>query len=246
MRLGLVCLFRQEPIKFRQTTATHLKKSPRSQQLAKLTELALHNAESLLQAVQFCAQNGIGSFRVNSKILPLKTHPELGYDIWELPESAEIIKRFRAVGEFAQKHNIRTLFHPDQFVVLSSPRPDVVEKSLAEIEYQAQVATWINADIINVHGGGGYNDKAAALKRFAAAAQRLSGQARKLLSVENDDITYSPSELLPLCQKLQIPLVYDVHHHRCLPDELSLVPSIVLFKDGEKIKTVDNLDEFKN
>ena len=221
MRLGLVCLFREEPIKFRQATATHLKKSPRAQQLSKLSELALHNAKALLQALQFCAQNGIGSFRVNSKILPLKTHPEVGYALQDLPKAQEIIKRFKAAGKFAQDNNLRTLFHPDQFVVLSSPRPDVVEKSLAEIEYQAEVANWINADVINIHAGGGYNDKTAALQRFAAATERLSPQARQLLTLENDDITYSPAELLPICHKLQIPLVYDVHHHRCLPDELS-------------------------
>jgi UV DNA damage endonuclease len=28
--------------------------------------------------------------------------------------------------------------------------------------------------------------------------------------------------LLPVCEKLKIPLVYDLHHHRCLPDTLSI------------------------
>jgi UV DNA damage endonuclease len=28
--------------------------------------------------------------------------------------------------------------------------------------------------------------------------------------------------LLPVCEDLSLPLVYDVHHHRCLPDGLSV------------------------
>jgi UV DNA damage endonuclease len=40
------------------------------------------------------------------------------------------------------------------------------------------------------------------------------------LTLENDDISYTVSDLLPVCDKLAIPLVYDVHHHRCNPDGL--------------------------
>ena len=42
------------------------------------------------------------------------------------------------------------------------------------------------------------------------------------MTVENDDKTYTPTDLLPLCQETGIPLVYDAHHHRCLPDALSI------------------------
>jgi UV DNA damage endonuclease len=40
--------------------------------------------------------------------------------------------------------------------------------------------------------------------------------------LENDDRSFTPQDLLPLCRRLRIPLVYDVHHHRCLPDGLSV------------------------
>ncbi len=48
---------------------------------------------------------------------------------------------------------MRTTFHPDQFVIPNSPNPDVVKKSIAELEYKAQVARWVNADVINIHAG---------------------------------------------------------------------------------------------
>ena len=116
------------------------------------------------------------------------------------------------------ERSVRLSFHPDQFVVLNTPSPSVVEKSLQELEYHGLMAHLLGADVINLHGGGGYGDKQAALERFARAYEQLSPRVQQRLTVENDDVTYTPQELWPLCRQLQIPLVYDVHHHRCLHD----------------------------
>jgi UV DNA damage endonuclease len=70
--------------------------------------------------------------------------------------------------------------------------------------------------------GGAYGDKVDSLKRFARNCSRLSGQARKRLTLENDDSLFTPADILPLCRDLRIPLVCDVHHHRCNPDHLSI------------------------
>lgn len=190
--------------------------------LAKLSGLCLTNAEALLTSLQFCVENGIGCFRINSQVLPVKTHGECGYDVSDLPDGDEIVQRFKGCGQFARDHDIRTSFHPDQFVVLNSPRPDVVERSIAELEYQSEVAEWVGADVVNIHGGGGYGDKPDALARFARNLSRLSERARSRLTVENDDTIYTPSDLLPMCRAEGIPLVYDVHHHRCNTDDLSV------------------------
>ncbi len=222
IRLGLCCLFRDEPIKFRTTTATAIKRLSRREGRKKLAGLCAENAAALLSALQFCAGNGIGCFRVNSQILPLKTHPEIGYALEELPDGRQIIEQFHACGRFATSAELRITFHPDQFVVLNSPKPDVVAPSIQEIEYQTEVAQWIGADVINIHAGGAYGDKAAALERFAKALARLSGTARKLLTVENDDKIYTPTDLFPICMAEGVPLVYDVHHHRCNPDDVSV------------------------
>lgn len=222
IRLGLCCAFRDEPIKFLNTTATAIGKMPRPAALAKLSGLCMANAQALLAALEYCEQQHIGCFRVNSQILPLKTHPTCGYDIDELPDADRIISQFQACGALAKKNNLRTCFHPDQFVVLNSQRPEVVDASLCEIEYQAQVAQWIQADVINIHGGGAFGDKAKSLAQFAAALDRLSPAARQRLTVENDDKIFAPADLLPICHAAGVPLVYDVHHHRCHRDELSI------------------------
>lgn len=215
-------MFREQPIKFRTTTATACSKLPRADALDKLRELCATNAKSLRQAIEFCATHGIGCFRVTSQVLPLKTHPQQGYQIDELPDGEVIRQQFVDCAHLAAEHDVRLVFHPDQFVVLNSPKPGVVAASIAELEYQAEVAEWIGADVINIHGGGAYGDKSAALEQFARSLDRLSDRVRSRLTVENDDKIYTPADLLPLCRTTGIPLVYDVHHHRCCPDGLSI------------------------
>lgn len=222
LRLGLCCIFRDEPIKFRTTTAAVCMRLTPAERAAKLGEICRYNADSLMQSLEYCASNGIGSFRVLSQLLPLKTHPQAGYQLEDLPGGTETIERLVACGEFARSHDIRTTFHPDQFVVLNSQRPQVVDSSICEIEYQNELAEWIGADVINIHVGGAFGDKAEALKAFAQNYKRLSAGARSRLTVENDDKMYTPADLVEFCRATGVPLVYDVHHHRCNRDAMTI------------------------
>ncbi|MEI7998348.1 MAG: UV DNA damage repair endonuclease UvsE [Candidatus Omnitrophota bacterium] len=222
IRLGLCCLFAKEPIKFYTTTATSLMKLRKDDALRKISSLCLRNAQSLQQALLYCRSNNIGSFRVNSQILPLKTHPFVGYDVEKLPEAKEIIEAFKQCKLLLLENNLRITFHPDQFILLSSPNEEVTKRSIADLNYQAQVSRWIGADVINIHGGGAYGNKQLALEQVARNLKRLSKEVRSRLTFENDDKTYTPSDLLPLCKREGIPFVYDVHHHRCNPDTLSV------------------------
>lgn len=222
LRLGLCCMFAAEPIKFRTTTATAMLRLTKLERLDRLAELCLANAQALAASLEYCARSGIGAFRVNSQILPVKTHPTAGYDVRELPGCAVILARFHECGDFAKANGIRLSFHPDQFVVLNSPNPKTLEHSLAELAYQSEVAEWIGADTVNIHGGGGYGDKVAALRVLRANIERLPQAIRSRLTLENDDKVYAPEDLLPVCRDTGVPLVYDVHHHRCLPDGMSV------------------------
>lgn len=221
-RLGLCCQFANEPIKFRTTTVTAMLRLSKPQRLARLAELCRGNAEALLASLEFCAAHGIGAFRINSQILPVKTHPTAGYMMDELPDGTDLVARFKACGEFARAHDVRLSFHPDQFVVLNSPNPATLAHSLAELAYQAEVATWVGADTLNIHGGGAYGDKTAALRTLRENIGQLPAAIRSRLTLENDDKVYTPADLLTVCADTGVPLVYDVHHHRCLPDGLSV------------------------
>ena len=78
------------------------------------------------------------------------------------------------------------------------------------------------AGVINIHAGGAYGDKQAALRRFTKNLARLSKKARRLVTLENDDKIFTPADLLPICNAEGVPLVYDVHHHRRNPDGMSV------------------------
>lgn len=219
LRLGLCCQFAEEPIQFRTTTATSLRRMRVPERLQKLSDLCLANARALCNAIQYCADHAIGSFRVASTILPAKTHPEVGYQVGELPAAAEIVEQFLRCGAAAKKNDIRLVFHPDQFVVLNSPRPEVVANAVKDLMYHAELCDWLGADVINIHGGGAYGDKQTALALLERNLDVLPDSVRRRLTLENDDKVYTPQDLLPICRRSGTPLVYDVHHHRCLPDD---------------------------
>ena len=235
MRFGLCCLFKDENISFRTTTAKALSAMPRSEQLLKLSALCRDNARNLLHAVQACHRLGIGAFRIMSPLFPRMTHPEVGYDLDDLPEGEAIRHLLDETRTFARRHDIRLSFHPDQFVVLSSPHPAVVAASIRELEYQARLAEAVGAEVINVHAGGVYGDKRMALERFYQTFADLPEAVRTRLTLENDDQSYSVRDLLPTCARLSIPLVYDVHHHRCHPDGLSIAEATQLAAETWRI-----------
>lgn len=222
LRFGLCCIFKKEPIKFRRTTASYLQTMNRTEQLRYLAEICEHNAKSLLNALKFCHTHSIGCFRVNSQILPLKTHPDIGYDIQQLPNYKSIVDLFTQAGKFCRTYDIRTTFHPDQFILLTSPKNSVVQNAINDLMYHAQVAEWIGADVINIHGGGGYKDKVGTLKRLIEIVDHLPDPVRSRLTLENDDRVFTPKDLFPICKHIGIPMVYDIHHHRFLSDGLSI------------------------
>lgn len=224
IRLGLCCSFIEAPIRFRITTLKYVKSLAQKNiaQFDHLGKLIESNLENLILAINFCASHDIGAFRIHSNLMPIYTHPEWGYDLNDLPNAKKIKLIAKKAKQQALASNIRLTFHPDQFVVLNSPDEKIVEKSIADLEYHGFMSSLLGADVINIHGGGGYGDKKSALQRFAKNFSRLSKNVQKLLTVENDDKIFTPEQLLPLCQDINIPLVYDVHHHRCLKDNLNI------------------------
>jgi UV DNA damage endonuclease len=222
IRWGLCCQFLDAPIKFRTATHRYVATLATAERRRYLAAIARHNAEALAAAVRQCRALGIGAFRINSQILPLGTHPISGYSLARIDRTGTTRERFLEAGALARELDVRLSFHPDQFVVLNSEREAVVESSFREVEFQAEIAELVGADVIVLHGGGGAGGSEAALSRLARAVERLSTRARSRLALENDDRMYAPSDLLPLCERLGVPLVYDVHHHRCKPDGWSV------------------------
>jgi UV DNA damage endonuclease len=221
-RLGLCCQFLDAPIRFRTATHRYVASLAPADGRAYLTAIARDNAAALDQAVRHCHDLGIGAFRINSQILPLATHPVSGYALGDLDLNGSIAASFRAAGALARALEVRLSFHPDQFVVLNSLTDRVVAASVEEMRLQGGIAELVGADVITLHAGGSAGGTEAGLERLERGIGRLDLESRGRLALENDDRRYGPAALLPLCERLGIPLVYDVHHHRCHPDALDV------------------------
>ena len=218
----MCCQFLDSPVRFRQATHRYCVSLGQKERREYLADIVLSNAQALIDAVRRCSELGVGAFRITSQFMPLATHPESGYLPTDLPGWRGIHARLSEAAKLAKSHQVRLSFHPDQFVVLNSESERVVAASIQEMEHQATVAELVGAEALTLHGGGKVGGTGAAIERLEAGVSRLSPKARAILALENDDRSFSPADLLPFCERSGIPFVYDVHHHRCKPDELSI------------------------
>jgi UV DNA damage endonuclease len=231
IRWGLCCQFADNGVRFRQATHRYVTTLAPAIRAAYLQSIARANAIGLAHAVSRCSELGIGAFRMSSQILPLATHPLSGYALESLDADGVIRRSFASAGELARLHNVRLSFHPDQFVVLNSIREEVVAASILELDTQARLGELVGADTITLHAGGVTDGKPAALERLERNIDRLSPAARSRLALENDDRLFTVKDLYALCLRSRVPLVYDVHHHRCNPDGLDVETATNLSTD---------------
>jgi UV DNA damage repair endonuclease len=146
------------------------------------------------------------------------THPDYQY-FWQRQDIQDSLQRWMApIGETAREHDVRLSFHPDQFVVLASDREEVVNNSIREFEYHADMARWMGygrtfQDFkINVHISG-----RAGPAGIKAVIPRLSPEARNCLTIENDEISWGIDSSLELADTCA--LVLDIHHHWVMTGE---------------------------
>lgn len=222
IRLGLCCLVIDAPLQFRTTTHAYLTRIGQEAGRAHLDAIALHNAVTLVDVLRYCQALGIRAFRIVSQLFPLATHPVSGYALEELPSRDAVRRKLAEANKLASEADMRLSFHPDQFVVLNSVRPEVVKSSIGELEWQAAVAELLGADVICLHGGGMIGGAESAAERLIEGIERLSPRARSRLAIENDDRCFAPDALLPVSLATGVPFILDAHHHRVLPGSISI------------------------
>lgn len=222
LRWGLCCQFVENVPRFRQATAAYVSRLAPDRRGEYLADVVGANAIALLHAIERCHDLGIGAFRISSQFAPVATHPVVGYTIAGLPNGDAIVRALHAARDLARFRDVRLSFHPDQFVVLGSAREDVVEASIREMEHHAVVAELVGADTLCLHGGGLVGGLEAATARLLDGIARLSPRARSRLALENDDRVWPPAAIIPVCERAAVPFIYDVHHHRAMPDGLSV------------------------
>lgn len=173
-----------------------------------------NNLTCLQKILEYNVNSGLLFFRMSSDLIPFASHPICNVN-WQ----QHFKGTFEKIGRYIKSHNLRISMHPDQFVVLNSPKPEIVQNSIAELTYQCAVLDVMQLDAsakLQIHGGGVYGDKPAALERFIATYDILPENIKNRLVVENDDRLYSLRDCLYLHEKTGIPILFDNFHHECL------------------------------
>jgi len=194
-------------------TATHFRMIPdREAAVRKLERIAAENLHNTLRLLKHNRAERIKLYRLSSKLVPLLTHELLeGWNPLDVLEPD-----FRAVGDYARANGMRLSFHPDHFTVLSTPRKDVFEKSVKDLEWHVSMLERMGLDDrykCNIHIGGTYGDKPKAFDRFLRNFNALPDRIRRRITLENDDKTFTAKETLEACRAVGVPMVLDVHHH---------------------------------
>lgn len=179
-------------------------------------ELAEKNLMDLAPIFRWNYNNNIYLYRMSSEMFPFATHPDF-YETYDLKRFEVLLKR---LGDLARKYEQTITFHPGQFNQLSSHRSSVVDKAIIDIDFHAKVLDMMgmNSDsVIVIHGGSKQDGKEIALRRLETSYNKLCKSARERLVLENCELVYSIEDLLPLCTKIQVPIVVDIHHHNINP-----------------------------
>ena len=201
---------------FRSTTVKHMRTLSPSAQRDKLFDIIKHNLTALRKQVEYLntLPTSLRMMRMGSDILPLYTHEEF-LDLYTDDSIQHTIRdSLAATGARAREYDCRLSFHPGQFCILNSVQPHVIQNSIDEIEYHTDVARWLGYGgswhpygfAINIHTGG----RQGGLTEFRRNFQYLSPDARNLLTVENDEISYGLDDMIDLGDTC--PVVLDIHH----------------------------------
>jgi len=196
------------------TTITWLNRQTREVAEQKLWDLMVQNLTATKLLVERVGQldENLRMVRLSSDLLPAYTEPSWSY-FWRRNDVMDYCNRvFGSIGDVARTNNVRLSFHPGQFVVLASATAGIVDRSIEEFEYHADMARYMGygktfQDFkINVHISGRLGPEG-----IRKAYTRLSPEAKNCITIENEENAWGLDDCIELCDL--VPIVLDIHHH---------------------------------
>jgi len=223
MNIGYACINMTMGKKIT-TNRSMVKKTLNAKGLDYVSELTLLNARDIIKILQWNKEHKINFFRLSSAIVPWGDKLELT----QLKDYKAIKSALKEAGDYAKENGIRITSHPGPFVVLTSPKDNVVHNAICDLELHGKIFDMMGLsqtpyNKINIHCNGVYGDKKSAMDRFCENFKKLSKSVQSRLTVENDDkaTMYSVKDLMYIHNKIGIPIVFDYHHHTFCTGDLS-------------------------
>ncbi len=207
--LGLVCITTTDAVRYKTVTRKRLLSFDEPTQRETLRALYAENINRLNSAIEFCTANKINLYRMTSGLFPFSDEP-FGAEILE-----EFAEPLSEIGKDALQKNIRLVLHPDQFVVLSSDSENVIENSVKILKMHAKTMDLLRQPrsewaVMNIHGG-----KGDRIDKLVDSIEKLPDEIRSRIAFENDEYSYSSAQILEVCHRANVPMVFDAHHHVC-------------------------------
>lgn len=179
----------------------------------KLLYVIEHNLQAQLRLLEYVATlpPGLRMLRLSSDLLPFYSHPKVSAFYQDPAIQTSLGESFAAIGALARTNDIRLSLHPGQYCVLGSDKEPVVENSIAEFEYHADMIRMMGYGRTfqdfkcNVHIAGRLGSQG-----IRAIWPRLSTEARNCITFENEEKVYGVDACLELADLA--PVVLDIHH----------------------------------
>lgn len=196
------------------TTISWLNRQTKDVAEQKLWDLMVQNIEAVRKLVERVGNLDphLRMVRIGSDILPAYTHADWSY-FWLRRDVIDYLEsRYAVVGNIARANNVKLSFHPGQFTVLASNNEGIVQKSIEEFEYHADMARYMGygksfQDFkINVHISGKQGPEG-----IRSAYKRLTPEARNCITIENEENSWGLDDCLSISDI--VPIVLDIHHH---------------------------------
>lgn len=177
----------------------------------RLRDTVKSNLSCLAAILKYNVRHGLLFLRITSDLIPFASHP-----VCTFPWERHFLQEFQELGRYMISHGFRISLHPDQFVLLNTPDPAVLQRSIRELEYHARILNLLGlgrSAKIQIHVGGVYGDRSGSIQRFIRNYGNLEEPVLHHLVIENDERHYALSDCMQLHRQTGIPLVFDSFHH---------------------------------
>ena len=209
IRLGYACISKIiDTTSSKTTTLTYYNKLDTNNKSIKIDNIIKENLYNLEQIIKYNIKNNIHFFRMTASLIPL-------IDIHDI-DLNKYKDKFIYIGKLINESNMRVDVHENEYCVLNSVNEEVIIKSIKMLNSLKKVMDMfkINYNII-LHIGsknGGINKS---ISRFIDIFNILDDDLKNKIILENDDKSYNVYQTLRLCEKINVPMCLDIHHHYC-------------------------------
>ncbi|GAE33829.1 UV DNA damage repair endonuclease UvsE [Halalkalibacter akibai] len=186
--------------------------------IRKLERIATSNLENCLRILKHNKAHEIEFFRLSSRLVPLANHPLT--EGWKYERALSPL--LKEIGDFVKKENMRIDFHPDHFVVLNGQSKEILQQSLRTLVMHYKLLKEMGISPIHrcvLHVGGKKQGREEGLEQFIENFSMIPVPIQKMIMIENDDVNYPIEDVLYIGEKLNIPVVFDLHHFDVLHEE---------------------------